>query len=63
METYFRPDGVPSHYHTDVRNFLEVRFPGRWTGRRGSVENSLQSPDLKPVEFSLVLYLYLAFRD
>jgi hypothetical protein len=39
--------------HTDGRNFVDVRFPGRWIGWRGSVEYSPRSPDLTPLEFYL----------
>jgi len=39
---HFQQDGAPSHEYIDVRNFLHVRFPGRWIGRRG------RTPDLTP---------------
>jgi hypothetical protein len=27
-DCYFQRDGAPLHYRTDVRNFLDVCFPG-----------------------------------
>jgi hypothetical protein len=34
----FQQDGALPYYHTDVRNLLYVRFPGRWIGRRVSTK-------------------------
>jgi hypothetical protein len=31
-DCYFQHDGVPLHYHTRARNFLNAHFPGRWIG-------------------------------
>ncbi|KAG8285316.1 hypothetical protein J6590_082730 [Homalodisca vitripennis] len=30
---FFMQDGAPPHYLTDVRDFLNDRFPGQWIGR------------------------------
>jgi hypothetical protein len=50
-DSYCRHDGAPTHYHIDVRNYLSVRFCGRWIGQRESVEHPPQSPDLTPLDF------------
>ena len=57
IEVYFQQDGAPSHYHRDVRSFLDKTFPGKWMGRRGSVEYPPRSPDLTPPDFFLWGYL------
>jgi hypothetical protein len=51
-DCYFQHDGAPPYYHTDVRNFLNVHFPGRWRGWGASVDCPLWSPDLTPSDFS-----------
>lgn len=50
-EVYFQQDGAPPHFHRDVRNFLNISFPNKWIGRRGSVEYPPRSPDLTPLDF------------
>jgi hypothetical protein len=57
---HFKQDAAPPHYHTDVRSLLDVRFPGRWIGRRGSVEYPPRSPALIPLDYFLWGALYNA---
>jgi hypothetical protein len=52
-ECYFQQDGAPWYYHSDVWNFLNVHFPGRWIGCRLRAEYPPQSPDLTPLNFYL----------
>ena len=44
----FQQDGAPAHYETRVRQWLNQKFPGKWIGRRGSIEWAQISPDLTP---------------
>jgi hypothetical protein len=46
-----QPDGAPSHYHLDVRNFLDEQLIGSWIGRGGPTPWSPRSPDLSPLNF------------
>lgn len=48
---WFQQDGAPPHYGVDVRQYLSEVFPGRWIGRRGSIEWPARSPDLTPLDF------------
>ena len=50
-EIYFQQDGAPPHYHRDVRAYLDATLPNKQIGRRGSVEFSVRSPDLTPMDF------------
>lgn len=52
-EVMFQQDGAPPHYAIAVRNYLNENYPGRWIGRRGSVEWPARSPDLSPLDFFL----------
>lgn len=56
-DLWFQQDGAPPHYHLDVRRYLNVVFPARWIGRRGSVEWPPRSPDLTPCDFFFWGYL------
>jgi hypothetical protein len=56
---YLQQDGVPPHYHRDVRMYLDETLPGRWIGRRGAVEIPPRSPDLTPLDF----YLWGSLKD
>lgn len=47
----YQQDGAPPHYSKSARQFLETRLPGRWIGRRGSIEWPARSPDLTPCDF------------
>lgn len=56
-QTWFQQDGAAAHYARNVRNYLNVVFPGRWIGRRGSIEWPARSPDLTPLDYFLWGYL------
>lgn len=47
----FQNDGAPCHYATQVRNYLNERFPNRWIGRNGPIRWPPRSPDLNPIDF------------
>jgi len=53
----FQQDGAPPHYETEVRKWLNEKFPGKWIGRRGAIEWAPRSPDLTPLDFYLWGYL------
>ncbi|GFX26097.1 hypothetical protein TNCV_2274371 [Trichonephila clavipes] len=47
-----RQDGVPPHYHTDVRTYLDNGVAqGHWIGLRSPIEYPVRvrSPDLTPL--------------
>ena len=50
---WYQHDGVPAHFHTDVRRYLNDTFPNRWIGRHGSQSWPARSPDLTPIDFFL----------
>ena len=50
---FFMQDGTPTHYASDVREWLEDNFPARWIGRRGAIDWPARSPDLSPSDFFL----------
>lgn len=52
-DPWFQQDGAPPHFAIAVRNYLDAQFPGRWIGRRGSIEWPARSPDLTPLDFFL----------
>lgn len=52
-DIWFQQDGAPAHFGIHVRNYLDQTFPGRWIGRRGSIEWPPRSPDLTPLDFYL----------
>ena len=52
-EIQFQQDGAPPHYLKNVRDFLDLRFPGRWIGRGGPTSWPPRSPDLTPLDFFL----------
>lgn len=37
-KTYFKQDRTPPHYVTDVREWLNKTFEGKWICRRGPIE-------------------------
>ena len=49
--TWYQQDGAPPHFSHEVREFLDVTFPNRWIGRRGTIEWPSRSPDLSPLDF------------
>lgn len=56
-EVWFQQDGAPPHYRNIVRDYLNVTFPNRWIGRRGTIEWPPRSPDLAPPDFFLWGYI------
>jgi hypothetical protein len=50
---HFQQDGAPPHYHRDIRSYFDGTVPGKWIGRRGSVDCAPRSSDLTPLDFSL----------
>lgn len=52
-EQLFMQDGAPPHYANNVRQWLDVKFPGKWIGRRGPIDWPARSPDLTPLDFFL----------
>ena len=49
----FMQDGAPPHWSRAVRNWLDMKFAGRWIGRGGPVRWPARSPDLTPCDFFL----------
>jgi hypothetical protein len=49
--TYFQHDGAAPHFSRDARNFLNCRFPGRWSGRGGPHNWPARSPRLRPLDY------------
>jgi hypothetical protein len=43
---HFKQDGASPHYHEEVREYLNTRFPGRWIGPAARKVWPLRSPDL-----------------
>jgi hypothetical protein len=50
---WFQHDGAPACYGEDVRQWLNVTYPGRWIERRRSIAWPPRSPDLTPMDFFL----------
>jgi hypothetical protein len=49
----FQQDGVPPHFHSDVRSYLNANFPVRWIGRTSNDDSAFLpwppwSPDRTP---------------
>ncbi|CAF3903735.1 unnamed protein product, partial [Rotaria sp. Silwood1] len=49
----FMHDGVPAHYGSNVRDWLDENFPARWIGHRGALDWPARSPDLTPADYFL----------
>jgi hypothetical protein len=54
----FQQDGVPPHWHRDVRRFMNESLPQQWIGRVSKEDLALQfwplrSPTLTPRDFFL----------
>lgn len=47
----FMQDGAPPHYHLEVRNTLNARFPNGWIGRDAPIPWPPRSPDITPLDF------------
>lgn len=48
---WFQHDGAPAHFSVDVRNALNIMYPGRWIGRGGPIRWPPRSPDLSCLDF------------
>ena len=48
---YFQHDGAPPHSSLRVTNFLNYRFPGRWTGRCGPHHWPARSSELSLLDY------------
>ena len=53
----FQQDGVPPHWGSHVRRFLDATFPNRWIGRDGPTPWPPRSPDITPLDFFLWGYV------
>jgi len=53
----FQQDGASPHWVSDIRRFLNAKFPNRWTGRDGPTSWPPRSPDITPLEFFLWGYV------
>ena len=47
----FQQDGVPPHYHRQVRDLLNANFPDMWIGRGGHLVWPHRSPNLTLLDF------------
>jgi hypothetical protein len=45
---HFQQDGAPL---ITLRDYLGIRFPGRWIGRAAPIAWPPRSPDLTPMDF------------
>ena len=50
-DIWYQHDGAPAHFSRGVIEFLNIRFPERWIGRRGTLEWPARSPDMTPLDF------------
>jgi hypothetical protein len=60
----WQQDGAPAHWSLEVRQWLSIKFPGRWIGRGGGpgaaqpwIPWPQRCPDLTPPDFFLWGYL------
>lgn len=53
QQIWFQQDGAPPHFGRIVREYLDEIFPGKWIGRRGTIEWPARSPDMTPLDFFL----------
>ena len=53
----FQQVGVPPHWGSDIRRFLDATFPNRWTGRDGPTPWPPRSPDITTLDFFLWGYV------
>jgi hypothetical protein len=47
----FQQDGALPHFHMEVTDFFNLKFPGEWIGRGGPNTWPPCSPDLTPLDF------------
>jgi len=53
---FFQQIGASAHFSLFARQWINVKLPDWWIGRRGSIEYAARSPDLTPLTFFLVIY-------
>jgi hypothetical protein len=53
----FQQDGAPPHFHKEVKNILNRKFPEKWIGRGGPITWPPSSPDLIPLDSFLWGYI------
>jgi hypothetical protein len=58
----FQQDGSPSHFHCEVRQYLNTVLPRRWIGCASGNDQPLllwppRSPDITPCDFFLWVYV------
>ncbi|ERL84518.1 hypothetical protein D910_01948, partial [Dendroctonus ponderosae] len=53
INIWLQLDGLPPHYHCEVRQFLNANFQNRWIGRNGFENWPPRSPDLTPLDLFL----------
>jgi hypothetical protein len=56
----FQQDGAPPHFHKEVTDFLNRKFPNKWIGRGRPIIWPLRSPDFTPLDFFLLGYIKVA---
>jgi hypothetical protein len=47
----FQQDEAPPHFHKDVKDFLNRKFPEKWIRRGGPITWPPRSPDFTPLHF------------
>jgi hypothetical protein len=47
----FQQDRAPPHFHKEVTDFVNHKFPEKWIGRGGPISWPPRSPDLTPLDF------------
>jgi len=55
----FQQDGVPPHWDSHVRRFLDATFPNRWIWRDGPTPWPPRSPDVTPPPLDFFLWRYV----
>jgi hypothetical protein len=58
-DIFFQQDGAQPHYSLAVRGLLDLKFPGRWIGRRGPIDWPPRSPDMT----LLILWLWGHWKE
>jgi hypothetical protein len=50
-------DGVPPHFHEEMMDFLNCKFPEKWIGKSRPITWPPCSPDLTPLDFFFWVYI------
>lgn len=59
LNMFFQHDGCPAHFSINVREYLNLRYPGKWIGRGSVFPWPPRSPDLTCLDF----YLWGRLKD